>query len=596
MRRYFTGLLALALSAGVLFIILLHSSTPLLYSPEYDAFTEKQVNPTALEPVGRDGSGSLLPLMSDLLDAPGTVIVNLEYGEMDIARRDLEEFRRLSESLDNLVINLDMSTSEVGDFRRMNENNLAILSELVDSTARLEELNTLEIRFRDSDNPAELTSIIYEGEGLRNRVSRLFDEYRSQEDEMVSVSHDFELDSSRYEESQDHFSSIVNRIDNQQEKRLYTLQTQEIPGRTPFHLTFLLTPGEAAFHEEIYMEGKLSGKETGNREIDLFVDAKKTATVSTDPEGQWEYRFFVGDIDPGRHTSFAVFDKSTYSEIFSFDVTVLDTYVILEEPSVTGDGLSCRGTLFSERGPVDGVSVSLMIDGRRAGSSLTDEKGFFEILARPAPGKHQVWAVFSDPGIPLSRSESRVYSVVIPPSSGQDPGFLETGENWPVLVLCSIVLAGSLVAGFAYIRRTGAGMGTALHKQRINDQEPGATPTGDSVNPATVPGQIQPLARDPLDDYSRIAEANISEAMHILFSYLRGEIAGLLALRSPWSCTPREICRKSSHLSIFRDLSAFIRHYEVIRYGNRDPDKRERKSMIDNFRAIRESLEGGEDN
>ncbi|MDD5049588.1 MAG: hypothetical protein PHH09_11735, partial [Methanoregulaceae archaeon] len=111
MRRYILWTLALALSAAIIFLVLLQSASPLLYSAEYDAFTKRHANPAVLKPAGQDSAEGLLPLMSDLLDTPGTVIINLEYGDVDIARQDLEEFRQLSQSLDSLVINLDMSES-----------------------------------------------------------------------------------------------------------------------------------------------------------------------------------------------------------------------------------------------------------------------------------------------------------------------------------------------------------------------------------------------------------------------------------------------------------------------------------------------------
>jgi len=594
MRRYILELLALALSAGIIFIILLHSASPLLYSPEYDAFTKRHVNPAALELIGQDRAEKLLPLMSDLLDNPGTVIVNLEYGETDIARQDLEEFRQLSQSLDGLIINLDMSSSEVEDFRRMNQKNLFIVTELVDSTARLEELNTLEIRFRDSDDPASLTSITYEGESLRNRVSQLFREYQSQEEPLVSVSNRLEIDTTGYEESQDHFSKIVKKIDDEQEKRLYTLQTQVKPDRGPFHLTLSLSPMEGAFHETIRMRGHLSGGEIEGREIDVFVDTKKIASVFTDSIGNWEYRFLINAIDPGPHTSFAVFSNSTFSDIVPFEVILEDTYLTLSEPEVSEEELSCRGWLFSDTGPVDGVSVNLMIDGRLTTSSLTDESGIFKAFVKPEPGEHQVWADFSDPEIPLSGSQSRIYSVIIPPSPLQLSGFFARWENVLALVLCSLVLAGTVIGGYAYIRRTRSDIRAVLRRDHPADESyHDAVAAVETPPQDTGQGLYEPIDDDLFDAYSRIADSNISEAVHMLFSYLRDEIGGLLTLKNPRSCTPREICRKSSNLPFFVDFSAFIRQYESIRYGMQNPDDLERRSIIDLFRAIYGSLKGG---
>jgi hypothetical protein len=597
MRRYILEILSLALSAVIICFILLHSASPLLYSPEYDAFTTKHVNPAALEPIGQDRAGKLLPLMSDLLDSPGTVIVNLEYGEMDIARQDLEEFRQLSESLDGLIINLDMSSSEVEDFRRMNQKNLQILSELVESTARLEELNSLEIRVRDSDDPSSLTSITYEGESLRNRVSQLCHEYQSQEEPMVSVSNRLEIDTTGYEESQDHFSEIVRRIGDEQDKRLYSLQTQAPPDGNSFHLTMSLTPGEGSFHETILMRGYLSGGMVDGQQIDIFVDTKKTASVFTDLQGNWEYPFRIGAIETGRHTSFAVFSNSTFSDIASFDVILENTYLTLSKPGVTDRGVSCNGWLFSDSGPIDGVSVGLMIDGGRITSSPTDETGYFEAFIRPEPGEHQVWAVFSDPGIPLSGSESRTYTVFVPSSAPQASDFFGRRENVLALVLGSLVLAGSVIGGYVYIRRKRPGVRASFPRRLPADEgAPGAAPPAGTPIQDIGAGLHEQAGEDIFNAYSKMADSNISGAAHILFSYLRDEIAGLLSLKNPRSCTPREICRKTSNLPFFGDFSLFIRQYESIWYGMRNPDEKERRSMIDRFRAIYGSLKGGGEN
>jgi hypothetical protein len=594
MRRYILWTLALALSAGIIFLVLLQSASPLLYSAEYDAFTKRHVNPAVLKPIGQDSADRLLPLMSDLLDTPGTVIVNLEYGDVDIARQDLEEFRQLSQSLDSLVINLDMSSSEVGDFRRMNQKNLQILSELVESTARLEELNTLEIRFRDARDPVSLTSITYEGESLRNQVSQLYTEYRSQEEPLVSVSEKLEIDTTGYEESQDHFEQIVKKIGDEQENRMYTLQTQAPPDRNPFHLTISLTPRETAFHETIRMRGFLSGDEIEGQEIDIFVDTKKTGSVFTDSRGNWEYRYRVGAIAPGRHTSFSVFSNSTFSGIASFNVMRENTFLSLNEPIVTGKGLSCSGRLFSDSGPVDGVSIGLMIDGRRMSSPLTDGTGFFEAFLKPEPGDHQVWAVFSNPDIPLSESQSRAYSVNIPPSLLQEPGFFDRWENVLALVLGILVLAGAIIGAYAYIRRSRPHMPAFLRRPRTAG---GDLPDTVATPDAPVRERGEDLHETPGDDvflaYSKIADSNIREAVHILFSSVRDEIAGMLPLKNPRSCTPREICRRCSNLPLFADLSAFVRLYESVRYGVRIPDEKERQSFIDLARAIHGSLFGG---
>ncbi|HQC13354.1 MAG TPA: hypothetical protein PKY15_08360, partial [Methanoregulaceae archaeon] len=292
--------------------------------------------------------------------------------------------------------------------------------------------------------------------------------------------------------------------------------------------------------------------------------------------------------------SFAVFSGSTFSDIVSFDVILAETSLTLDEPVVYEGALSCSGGLFSDRGPVDGVRVDLMVDGRRSTSQLTDEQGAFKVNIRPGPGEHKVWALFSNPDVPLSESQSRVYSVTIPPPRLQEPGFFDSWENVLALVLGALVLAGTIIGAYAYIRRSRPHIPAFLRRPRTAGENlPDTVATPDTPIQESGQNVPEPSGDDVFLAYSKAADSNIREAVHILFSSVRDEIAGMLSLKKPLSLTPREICRKCSNLPLFADLSTFVRLYESIRYGVKIPDEKERQSFIDLARAIHGSLFGG---
>ncbi|HUU74802.1 MAG TPA: hypothetical protein VMW63_01800 [Methanoregulaceae archaeon] len=594
MKRSRLHILALILSIAVIVTIFVHSPTPVLYSPEYTAFTKNQTNPAALESLGQDRGEKLLPLMSDLLDAPGTIILNIEYGDMDIAERDLQHFRELSRSIDNLVINLDMSESEIEDFRRMNQKNLQIISELLTSTSRLDELNSLEIRFRDQEDPQMMTSITYEGESLRNKISHLYQEYLSQSEPLASVSTRLDLNTTGYELSQENFGDIVKRIENEQEDRFYVLQTQFPSDQSDNDLMISVQPAEGSYHDTIRISGSLSGIEISNKKVDLFIDTAKTSTSITNSQGNWQYQYRIESIPAGLHTAYAVYKNSTFSDIVTFSVIFLNTHIVLENPEISESGLLCKGTLFTDSGPLDGVKVHLLADNGIVASPLTDIEGNFHAVIGLSPGDHQIKAVFSDSTVPLSGSESRTYTVTIPASGSLLAGISDNRPDIPSFIIAGMVILGTIIAGYSYIHRKKPKFKVrGTHTARPEDS---ALEIEEVVPFLTDSSRHDSRMEEAFEKYLAIAGSNIREAVGILFSHLREEIGRSLPLRNPRSFTPRELCSKISGLPFFENFRTFIGHYEPVRYGNRDPDDHERDEIVKSFEAISRKLKGGDEN
>ena len=111
---------ALALLAG-------EATTPLLYTAA-NTSTAAHVDPaTVPKQTGRDAD-ALIPLMGDLLSQTGTLTLNIKLKDYESAERDLARYAELSGRFDRLVINLDVSGTDIGEFQRNNRENLAALA------------------------------------------------------------------------------------------------------------------------------------------------------------------------------------------------------------------------------------------------------------------------------------------------------------------------------------------------------------------------------------------------------------------------------------------------------------------------------------
>jgi hypothetical protein len=580
MTRVLAGIVIIsALAALALGFIGLHATSPLLYNPSFDGSTPAHTDPAGLVKTGNDQAERLLPLMSDLLDSPGTVMVDIRYGDLDLAERDLEEFSQMARSLDTLVVNLDMSESEIEEFRRMNSKNQNIMTELLNSTARLDELNTLEIRFRDANNSQALTSITYEGEALRKKVRELFTDYESQREPMIRLGEDLELNTTEYRQSARTFEEIVRNIDEEQDIRNQELQTIATPAIDPYHISLRVFPPVVRYHDRLIVSGFLSGPLTGSAEIEVFVDSQQEASVVTDSSGSFVYNVYIESISPGGHTVFATFGDGTFSDINSFTVEMLPTTLTLSAPRPEEGGYRVAGTLTAAGRPVSGAGVNLLVDGRVFRKTVTGDDGSYQAAVSLPAGDHAIRAVFSPVNLPLGPSGSESYHIFVTP------------ENVPVttpslysLLFGALVVAGSSGGAYYYLKRRPGIRYPHPYREFPGENVQGAPPpeeTGTAPEPQKPP--LEQRAGHALEKCRK--EENAREAARLLFLFLRAEIAARLGLRHEGSITAREMVGSSEGRAFFSPLQKFAVIYEKIRYGREIAGQDEKDRMGETFSA-----------
>ena len=186
---------------GVLLALGLFLTSPLLYTLEKDTFPSRFHNNTdALKMQSLNSTTDVLPLMQDLLDYSGPVVLSIRINDIEQARRDLELFTKSRGSLNNLIVKLDMSESEMQEFSQSKDLQQQILSDLLNSSLSLDELENLEIQYRDQNDPEMLISVQYEGEAIRKKVQELYTRYQAETEKVTTISTKFGLDTTQEEQ------------------------------------------------------------------------------------------------------------------------------------------------------------------------------------------------------------------------------------------------------------------------------------------------------------------------------------------------------------------------------------------------------------
>jgi hypothetical protein len=539
--------------------------------------------------LGSDRARQVLPLVSDLIDKPSTLVLKIRGRDFASAARDLQEYRDLTRTLDTLVIDLDLGESDIAEFGRASGKNALILGDLMNSTERWDELRTLEIRYRDAGDPQTLTSITYEGESLRRHVQDLYREYITQDQAALNAAAHYGLNTTGYEAGTREFRSLANDVSADQEKRMGELPGA--PGGMPAVLTLAVDPAAGAYQDTLALSGRLGGTQNGNVPVDLFIDSRRAGTVNTGGDGAYSFRYTVNDLPSGDHTAFAVHAGSVFSPLQEFRVDETRTEITLDIPPPRESGaLLCQGVLTAGGRPVPGMPVQVLVDGAGAARPVTGDRGEYRALVKASPGTHRVSARFDQRGLPLSGSTSPVVEVTVPEAAAA------AGRPWwgpvpPVQAGIMAVAAGLAALGaWAYLRRNRR----APRRPRAASRGPaGAGPAATLSGPPGPGGQHPAAGKDTaLAEFLAMAGTDLREAVFFLFSHLRSVAGAGLSLANPASLTPRELCERIRGSGKESPVCRFTRAYEAIRYGGAAGGPVEQEELVKSYTASLRDQEG----
>ncbi len=507
----------LAIAVIVALLLLAGEATaPLLYTAA-NTSTAAHVDPSTFPEQPGNDADALIPLMGDLLGATGTLTLNIKLKDYESAEHDLARYAELSAKFDRLVITLDASGTDIGEFQRNNRENLAALTTLLNDTRQLEGLQRVEIDIRDDEG--RNISIAYEGEALQQEIQGGFRAYAEREEMVTGIADHYSVNATPYRESITNFAEIVNTTEERHEKA---------GGGTPSPLSIAITPGEGRYGDTLSITGAYAGG-TPKTPVKVYVDSRVIGNASLDENGNYSCSYPINRIPAGLRLVHAAAGP-VYSAVAPFKVLPGKTVITLAVES--GAVVVCTGNLTTAEGrPISLAQVLLRVDDTGLTDTETDQNGTYtEKIILPA-GEHTIRAEFNAEGYPLNASESPVATITVR-NEGLSP--------LPFMA----AIAAALGSGW-YLRR----------RQR----------------PAEKPG---PEPSKAVEEETPIISPNVEiaglpprDAATVLFCALRAR------LDLADTKTPRDCAR------IAPAHAGFFERYEQIRYAGETPTEEELRTM-----------------
>ena len=577
-----------ALALGVLLALGLFLSSPLLYTLEKDTFPSRfHDNTVVLKMQSFNSTTDVLPLMQDLLGYTGPVVLSIRINDVEQARRDLELFAKSRGSLNNLIIKLDMSASEMEEFSKSKAMQHQLLTELLNSSVSLDALENLEIRYRDQNNPDMLLSVQYQGDALRKKVQELYNQYQVETGKVTAISTKFGLDATDEETGLVEFEQYVKEIDRNRNQQDELNRIIDFPIRRSAQLSFIMYPDNGVYGDRIECFGyyfSLYGyrvEGVPGKEVTVFLDNAPVSSTITDELGSYNVIIPIERIPAGPHSLYAQ-SGTTLSDIQTLTVQSVGSTTTLSvtRPNNKGE-VTCTGSVTANR-PVRSAPVQLVWDTTHIVETSTDAQGKFRTTLRFPEGRHTVVARFSGEGFPITASESKpqVVDVSIQRIIPAYMQIIPADNTFGILLAVAGILL--LFAGIAwyYLRRIPGRKSFDLLMGR--EPSPPGTPATDLFAPISAP-EIEPGAGEmrapsgetfqPLDEmilarYARILNAEgLSAAAWVVYRQFAGRMAHDLLIQKHTTLTPRELSRSCIQKPFCRAFSSFVSTYERIRYG-----------------------------
>lgn len=566
MKRYTAPIIFIGLS--ILFAVLL---MPFTEDPEIYAIAHVEEagvfkNPIALKQISQEKSADFVPLMQEFFDTSATIVLNVRLKNFEDAEKELAEYQRMAKQFDRLVVNLDMSNSEIGEFRKNNAENMRNLEELITDSVAFDELNRLEIQYQDENDPNKMYSITYEGEALREKIKQGYGKYEHNSAGMAQSWDQLDINHTKMNASVKTLAEFIEEVDDTQRERMVRNEGNTVTFNED--LTLAIDPISGMYGDAINATGEFS--QTGNipagEPVTLFIDSREYARDFCSSTGEYRIPFTLQQLYPGTHLAYTragdVFSPITFLFVSGTEG------IVTCNVSVRGNTITSSGRLTTEGRDVSNAPVTIYIaspNNETQTTVYTDYSGTYSYSAEMKPGDYSIVSEFSDSTFPIydCRSSESIVSV------GKTNLFL-------YLVLFMIIASG---AGYLFFRRRNqreTAEESSLKTANIFDI-PDATLSPEEYPEFSVRGdEIIQKESIPIQEYrSRYLSARTKltpvDASHILrdgFILAVGKYSGQ---KSRLSETLREHAAKLDSPSR-EQADVFVRHYEAIVYGSEQHD------------------------
>lgn len=632
MRR-FRAYAAIGLCAGIaLWVLLQVAGSPVLYPVGDGGVTPFHTDPAGLvrEKTG-EPSGTLIPLMHDISSLRGSITLHIREKDLEKAEEELTRLTALSGTYRNLVVSLDMNQSELEAFRTANDKSIRSLGNLVRDRARMEDLQRLEVQFRDDRDPAMLSAVIVEGATLQKMIER-----------EVADAEEADAILSRTEATM----NLTPAGAPSQKEMLETVVTQTVAQRQEWDKDLLATrvatptrkekevsairvsvfPGTAEYGVPFRVSGQVLGRNVAGRPVEVLLDYSPALSTVSGPDGSYEAVLPADNLTEGSH-SILVRTGSARSDLYL--VSVRSVGGVLTLSAVTqGNGARFNGVLTTASGmPVHGVPVLIMLDGVETATVTTGPDGKYSgqvTLAQPKKGNrtYTLRASFEGQEVPVRPALSppvsvKVSAVQVPLSPTPDTGPLPAA----ILVPAAVLLLSCVAAAWYLLRKSGVYPAHRRQKQGSTaspEEDKGPGPIGGSPGvvtpfPPAVPGEEPAVGMEIIpagtadvpspppdpgeaaDYFRRESLADPRHAAAALYRSLRALATERRQVSPSPSLTPREFCRQVTTLLPSDAIREFITRYEQARYARDLPGPSESERVLNLFRSVVLVIRGEED-
>ncbi|WP_342685941.1 MULTISPECIES: carboxypeptidase-like regulatory domain-containing protein [unclassified Methanoculleus] len=532
MNRQASRIVLAAAVVLVLFLLAGEATSPVLYAAE-NISTAAHTDPVTVQKRSPGDAAAVVPLMDELLGETGTLALTIRLKDYESAEQDLARYSELSRQFDRMVVTLDVSGTDIGEFQQNNQKNLETLSTLLNDTRRFDDLQRLEIEVRGDDE--QHATVVYEGEALRQKMREGFAAYAGREAATTWVAGRYDLNATPYQKSVMDFAEVADAADDWRE---------EIGGESTLRspLDIAVAPGEGRYGDTLSIAGTYTGGIPGTP-VEVYIDSRIAGTVALDDDGAYRYPYRVDRVLAGPHLVY-VTAGAVYSPVATFTVLSGDTATTLSLAEVNRTAVACTGNLTTAEGrPVAGAPVLVRLGDGTLIAAQTDENGtYVQETVLPA-GEHTLRAEFHAAGYPLNASESR------------EEMFVVRGEGLSPLPFAAAVAA-ALGTGW-YLRRR-----YRATEETLPVEQPESVAVDETVE--APPPRVEIAGLPPRD------------AATVLFRALRTRL-DLSDTKTPRDC-----------IRLAPDHAGFFERYERVRYAGEVPTEEELRAME------REALGGDE--
>ncbi|WP_292520571.1 hypothetical protein [Methanoculleus sp.] len=514
--------------AAIAALLLLASevTSPALYTA-LNTSTAAHVDPGTVP--GHPGSdvSTLISMMDALLEHTGSLTFMIKHNDYKSAERDLAHYSDLSRQFDQLVVTLDVSGTDIGEFQQSNQENFASLATLLHDVRRFEDLQRLEIEVRDDDE--QHAAIVYESETLRQKMQEGFATYVSHEAEVTEIGEKYRLNLTPYQESIRNFVEIANATEE---------RWNETRKNTKSPLLIGVIPGKGRYGDTLSITGSYVNSTPGTP-VEVYVNSRIAGNATLDELGNYTCSYLIGKIPAGQHLVHAT-SGPIYSGVARFLVQPQNTTITLAVRELNRPTIICTGNLMAENGrPVAGAPVILRIDGTTLIGVETDRNGNYRREVTLSAGEHAIRAEFHAVNYPLNTSESPTATAII---RGQE------------------------LSPLPFVAAVGAALGTGWYLRRRLPVK-NLVATGPMKIDSTPVIETTPEVDQTIPSHVEIAALPPRVAATVLFHTLRARL-GLPETKTPRDCA-----------WLVPAHAGFFERYERIRYAGEIPSEEELQAM-----------------